>query len=601
VKKVVLSTLTALALAGGISGCVGEEKASSSHSKETALHKQFDPAKRMAELDAFMQSWSKYGFDVNKTAEAHYLLTIKDGKKAGDTLIHLLGFETLDKEERSAIYKEVEGLRFDVKADKEKFIHAEPESIYVAFLGKDKSYKAMLGQLIKEKKLGAYFTLDEKNRLKQIRFRELDEHYSENNETMHLVFKDTFADIRNFSIEHPEHSDYTFKSALLKADGHDENNGTAAVGYEKVECDVKRTGILLGTANCMLDRFFVNNRLNDTKKALDLTIRKIGFSSDAKEHNGKIDGFTGFSIANIDIKGEDKDLKTSDFNVSLDNFKIETTFKDLNATLLNEFAQLQSKPITDENTYLKSLFEITGKLYSRLSADMHYGFDRLSFNINETSVDVKKFSGKGDLNISDVIKYDELDNIASINAIRKTGGKSQPIFMLQNFRFGYGIEKLYNFIPELSSVVLQGVQAEANASAHPNFSIDKALGKVGEKIINEGFGIYIDPLGWDTFESVKDGKPVKLGKMIFKVHTRLDANNAPVDLNNPLAMFMLLNLFHADGKLVLKQKDLQIIASVLPPQAGMMLIMFAKQQGDNVVYEIKFKNGMLRINGQPLM
>jgi len=242
--------------------------------------------------------------------------------------------------------------------------------------------------------------------------------------------------------------------------------------------------------------------------------------------------------------------------------------------------------------------QLVGEIVKRLRFDIDARLDNLAIESPKGSVKLKTYTARGEGELNDTITYKETDRFGTIDVLDANGKR---LFGTQNLTFGFGVVKLSNLLPTLMDTIAEAAVADANRTAGIPPQLEQKLKQAGVDLIQKGFEIYLDPIHWDTLSANGKGKHIAMDKLDFNIHANLAPNHVPVDFNNPLTGMMLLNSFGANGKLVLKQKDLQTLAKILPPQAGMMLMMFAKQQGDEVVYVIEFKNGGLTINGQPLM
>lgn len=592
-KKWISTSLAAVAVLSLMNGCGGSDGAKEAV-KQRAAHKT------MAEFDALMRQWKAYGFDVNKTAENSYVLTVAQPKKVTDVFMRAFGLESMDDEAKKELAEGIDGMRFQVKADKEKYVNVQPDSIYVAYLGDGTPKKALAKKLIDEKKLGAYVTLDASDALKKVRFNDIDETYVDANKTtIHLQFKHTVADIDRFSLNAPGKTTLRFVSDLLQADIDDaDTNGSMHIGYNGWKCDLDKQNGYLGTMRCSLKRLFVDNTEPAAGDPVHVTVEDITVASDAKASGGLVASTLNFGIKNIGVNNKGAALSEY-FDMTLSGLHFDVDGDDFNETVLQSFVALQQNPPKNEEQYMQQTLKLAADLYSRMRFDVTYGLDDFHFTNAQFDMTLKGFEAKGNGAFYDTLTYKEIDRINNIRVSQPKASK--PLFAMENFAFGYGVEKLYNFLPDLADVIAKEATADNNATAKVPVDVDKEMGKIATRIVNKGFGLYIDPLGWDRLEATVQQPPLALDALRFNIHAKLEENNVPVDLENPLTGMMLLNALKVNGKLELKQKDLQAVAPLLPPQVGMMLMMFAKQQGDTAVYVIEFKNGVLTVNGQPLM
>ena len=150
--------------------------------------------------------------------------------------------------------------------------------------------------------------------------------------------------------------------------------------------------------------------------------------------------------------------------------------------------------------------------------------------------------------------------------------------------------------------MLSVVSIEDNTTKVENI-IQSQGTQLAQKVLNQGFGIYIKPLGYDRvkFSDVSSNINYDLSKTDIQLDVKILKNNLKADIDNPMLPMMLLGYLKADGKITIPLKDLQTLAK--EPAFAMlgMLMLMAKIEGNNAVFVIEFKDGKLFVNGQPIM
>ena len=195
-KKIILSTIISSVL---ILGVVKYEdilnKASNTIQVQKETKKLSQENKKKA-LYNRLQSYSKYGFDINQTSPNSYLITVKDSKKSAELFLNIfnLGY-SLDSEDKQELQQVFKDARFDVSVDWDKYISDAPRSVEVNYIGKGDESKPF-AKLLMDKKVGAYLTYQGNAELKKIEFKNLSETLSENNESVALLLNDTIIDIK---------------------------------------------------------------------------------------------------------------------------------------------------------------------------------------------------------------------------------------------------------------------------------------------------------------------------------------------------------------------------------------------------------------------
>jgi hypothetical protein len=214
------------------------------------------------------------------------------------------------------------------------------------------------------------------------------------------------------------------------------------------------------------------------------------------------------------------------------------------------------------------------------------------FDCNSAAVKAMKAGSKADIMVHPALLSAEFQPDGSLS-LEKAGLKIKEAYAV--LETGEGIKW-----------VTEEGEVHVITTGHGKFEsgsdeMEKKLTEMGMHLVHKGVGFSLKPIGWDALQTEANGKTIQLGKVDLLIDSQLKKNDVPLDANNPMSAMMLLSYFNADGKLVLSKKDLEQLSATMPPEMIGMLMMFAKYEGENAVFILKFENGHLMINGQPVM
>jgi hypothetical protein len=587
-KKIILSSIISSALLIGVVGCGDNSSKSTNHKSVQKVEKKLSIEDRKKALLDRIQGYSKYGFDINKTSDTSYTLSVKEPQKTVELFLNVfsLGYsvEEEDKESLAELFKDA---KFDVAIDWEKYLSDAKNSVEVDYVGKGDESKA-IQKLLSDKKVGAYLTYDN-TQLKKVIFKELDDTISENNESLHILLKDTVVDIDALPNENSTKRVYTIKSKEVNIGLKDEYNTTATIGYKDLECNTDKSNAYLGTQDCKIPTVEIIFD-KSSKDEIKTTLNNLVYKYVTRAKNAKVDEDISIKLDSIKVNKE----------FAINNIKADIKAANISENIIKEYMQLMENPSNNPKKDIPKMMKLAGEIYSN-GATMEYKVTVADIKGSGEGIDFEldNFQEAGNGKFDSNITYNDKATIKSIKISDATNKANA--FELNNFRFGYGIYDLYNLLPETMDM-LGVISTETNETKIENIVQNDAL-KLGQKLVNQGLGIYIKPLGYDglKFSDVSSKTNYNLGKTDIELDVKLLKNDLKLDINNPMMPMMLLGYLKVNGKIVIPAKDLQLVSK--NPAFAMvgMLMMMAKIEGDNAVFVIKYENGKLLVNGQPMM
>ena len=580
-KNIFLSTVISSALIFGVTGCGNDKDKSISTLKVQKEVQKVSSSDRKNILENKIKSYAEYGFDINKTSSKNYIFTLKEPKKVIETLLGVFNLNfSLDNQDREELIKLLQDTKFNVNVDWDKYASNQPHSIEVALLGKKDNHKS-IDKFLKDKKLGAYLTYDMQDKLTKIDFKDIEDKLfnADSNKTAYINLKNTFIDVKSTTV-------YDFKSQKFEFKIADEFNSSVEIGYKDAECNVDKKSLLFGSQKCQIPNvYFVISE--DGIGANKINLNGITTLYSLIKKNSKVSEDAEFGIKSIDFKDTDiKDIKVS---INLEN---------IDANIMKQYEDMITNISDDYKSDMKKVLLLAGKIYQN-GVVLKYNASMNSFKLLSDGVnfEIDGYNGHGETTFDNNITHSDKSIINNIIVSDSTNAKNA--FVLRNFEFNYGIRDLYNFMPEVLESISE-IQFEDNATKAQMAFNDSVIG-IAEDIVHNGLNVYIDALGFDNMTFSDAGARYSLDKTHFDLDVKLQKNDLKLDANNPMTSMMLLSYLKADGKFVVPAKDLQTLAQ--KPELAMlgMLMMMAKLEGDNAVFIIKFENGKLLVNGQPMM
>ncbi len=210
---------------------------------------------------------------------------------------------------------------------------------------------------------------------------------------------------------------------------------------------------------------------------------------------------------------------------------------------------------------------------------------------------LRDWQGDYALTLGEFVRYDEENRIDEIDFAQRGGGNALA-GKVQGFALGYGLDRLYNPLPDFVDLVVDVATQPGGPSEKLTPEQEQRIREILTTMVHRGTQAHLAPLHIEKVTFSQGGLP-SFGPLAFQVKAKLKANS--VDLNNPMAPMMLLGSFLAHGELRLTKRDFQTLLPLLPPDLAKMARMIAKKEGNTVRFVIRFENGGLTVNGVPMM
>ena len=566
-------------------------------SKQEAVQQQpaVSIAQRQAAFQKKLQDIAAVGFDLNQTAEQHYILTIKDTKSVTSALLSMVHMATLDSESRKLLEKTIIDIKVGIDIDWKAYAANSPKSVFVYFLGNGKE-SAALQKMITEKKIGAYLTLNSDDQIKKVEFKDINEKIVQGIDTIGFVLKGAQIDIKKAATEVSPARAFTIKGGEFHYTI--ETNGTKEIDFSYLNpiCDIDKSNAYLGKQVC--DFPLIQIVGGDSKESVTVAFKKSHMDYDVSLHDQKIKTEVNFKIPTVDILVKDKGEDTT---VHLKEITLDGFSDNMDESVMKAFYLLASTPPTDINASVTKSMQLLGKMLSNgVVIDYKTGLGSLEGSASNggktTTFMMDGYQGEAKMMFGKTVNYQSKAIIKHIAV--KEENRTAPLFDLKGFRFGYAIKDMVNFIPdfmEFAAMLNQKQQQEQPLSK----AEEEKIAAIGYSIVNHGLGLSLSPVGIDSISVDGLGQQISYGKMDLDLDATLAKND--IKLDNPMAAMMLLSFLQADGKLVLNKADLEKMSNQFPPQMIAMVLMYAKYEGDKAIFELKFEKGHLLVNDKPVM
>uniref|UniRef100_UPI0025F52761 hypothetical protein n=1 Tax=Nitratifractor sp. TaxID=2268144 RepID=UPI0025F52761 len=188
------------------------------------------------------------------------------------------------------------------------------------------------------------------------------------------------------------------------------------------------------------------------------------------------------------------------------------------------------------------------------------------------------------LTLGEFVRYDEENRIAEIDFAQRGGGNALA-GKVRGFALGYGLDRLYNPLPDFVDLVVDVATQPGGPSKKLTPEQEQRIREILTTMVHKGIQAHLAPLRIEKVTFSQGGLP-SFGPLAFQAKAKLKANS--VDLNNPMAPMMLLGSLLAHGELRLTKRDFRMLLPLLPPALAKMARMIALREGDTVRFVIRF-------------
>jgi|GEM_PF-6340484 len=586
-KKIFMRSLIGAAVMVLMFGCGGPSK-----------------EERKKSLTAKIEAYGKSGFDVRKAEEsakaATYVFHVRDVQKAYDKVLAGLASGIDNPALHKLISEMAAGSDFGVDVDWERYLAGKDDSIYIYYMGKKgEKTNPVFASFLKDKKLGVYLSLDEKDRMKKAGLKDIDEQFANGKGTMRLSVKNTKLSVRRHVSNEPFNMAYSFDAGVFDIEMKLKKGEIFTISSHDLHCDVDMNDIHLGAQHCVWPKFSL--KAGKLRQNVGIVLENLDMDYMAKNEARKLEGKIMMKTGKVGINFSDS-AKWS--KIIMKNLGVDGRMSGADEKSVRKLAVLLHSRNPDDNAVKAEILETFKKI---LSGGMKVDYLVRLDNIDGKFGDIAKreeadfgadgVEGHYAIGFDKNIEYHESMNVRKMSLDVSGAKQSYGSIDLQAFSYAFEMKDILNFVPEFIGVAEKKLK---NPSKNGRKDIESSMRKIGTKVVNHGMAFSLSPISLKSMKAVEPGgKKYDYSKMRADMNVRLSANN--LDFSNPMAAMALLGYVNGKGRIVLAKKDLDHMLSSMPGGAGNMVMMYARQDGDNAVFDIKIEKGHLEINGKPVM
>jgi len=582
-KQIIRAVMTAVMGLLLITGCGGGAKEEQAPSKAMIQ-------KRKAAFEQKLHTLHTAGVEINASTEG-YRLKVKDGTLAAKAVLKHFGIERMAADAVQDLALLLQDATAVVEVDWRKYASNAPESVYLYYAGNGRE-AVKFQQMLQEKKIAAYLSFDDRDRLSKARLKDIDEKHTSKKGEVTLQLQGAVFEITKRPDNDKEAASYRVDGGhfLLQVDSN--LSGRLSISYENPRCVADRGVGYQGKWQCDLPQLRIENR-SGPDESFTVTLHEAELAHTLATEKQKLTAQGDFKIGKISLAGQAQGKSAKG---EINHILLQGKASDINESVIASiYALYDTVQAPTEETVRKTLV-LLGDLFSGgmqiayLAKVDTAAVDTHSRGKNAHFV-LESLSEQGQVRYSDRIDYQDT-----------IGLKKAQLTEEGNTLFGlYGVESrmvlkgLYNMIPEVLKLSAKITDQTQKTGLTPQEQAQ--LSTLSSRMTNAGFEVALSPLRIEGLEIPE------LGLKYDAVRLDMDAKIIPnkVVLNNPLSAMMLLAYLQADGKLVLSKSDLERLAQQFSPQLLAMIMMYAKYEGDKAVFEIRFESGHLTINGKAVM
>jgi hypothetical protein len=523
--------------------------------------------------------------------KSRYLLRLGKGEKVASSLLQeALG--SSNPQWSRELARGLAGSGLELTVDWERYAAAKPGSVTAVLLPREGATgSAPIVRLLQAKKLRADLEFDPAGALTQIRFQPLDETVEQNGSRYHLVMEGT-------GIKRTGPGAYLLTNDRLALTG---TGGEATVRMESrgLRCDVALSDALFGKRHCRLDSVLLETEsslkgkgmkdrilLENLEGSTEVRAGKEGVRSDGKLTVGRFDLQGTHPGERVDLQGRALGLQGDASRVP--------------ESLYRQMMALLAAPPAKPEAVAQALAPLLEKLFRQLNLHYDVTLGELNATVrtadgNDVRLGLQGYRfGLGaafaaDLNLSKRFEIRRL-------TLQESRGKKKVLSLdLQGFSLGVQARELYNLMPELMGLALESTRATTPAQTQ---ALERQAAALGARLLQRGIHLQVAPLTFEALDLSDTTRHKRLGAVEAELDVRLKPNR--LDPANPMAMLMALAYLQADGKVVLKRKDLEQILPELDPTVAATVRQYVRYEGDRALFTLRFDQGNLLVNGKPL-
>ena len=550
---------------------------------------------RRAQLIHEIVSLDQLGFSVEKKINtpktSRYLLHITHPETILRSLTGGWAYAAPALSIPTEILEAARGARVAVDVDWHRYLAHQPESVQVAWLGRDaNSTSSSVSKFLEDRGLSLLLTFGLDDRLKQARLKPIDAHFREGNATTHLHVQDWLLTLRRSNPDNRYDTALHLTGSTFRLE-HQTGTGTKSqVDFAKFECDLDARHSYDGTLQCTFPS------LTFSQGGDRIVIDKIRLKQQAtaKGHKAASDVTLGADTLRL----EHRSSKVQQ-SLRIDTPRFKAWAQDINVTLLQKLETLSLYPLPDRNATQQQGRKLMGQLASSgtnsgyaLSVDWIAG--RAEDPKTRTMYEARALSTRVVVTLGKTLAYQDRSSVGAMHMEIHNKGAASLTVNVDGVNYALAMDHLYNPFPALIALP-ERLRTETNSSKDERWYFEDIVGHV----IHTGAQAAIAPLriGGVTLISGKQKEAYAPTELRLKAHLKPNT----IDVRRSTAPMMMLGYLDLSGRWVLKKRDFQQLLTHVSTQIRIMAMIFVRYEGDKAIFDLMFDHGHLRINGKQIL
>ncbi len=190
--------------------------------------------------------------------------------------------------------------------------------------------------------------------------------------------------------------------------------------------------------------------------------------------------------------------------------------------------------------------------------------------------------------ISDAINYRYKYTIKDINFVNNSYIGKKNIINIHNFVYKGSIDGLQK----------KAMKEITKLSYNSQYILRQEYINILQNIFNHGFVFNIEKLGIGSANINSSGKSISINPIKIKLKLTVLKNN--IDISQRINPFILMKYLNIKANITFTKKDFDTLNNLDKKRKLSQIAKIAKFDGDNVIYDIKFRDGKLTINNKQL-
>ncbi len=523
--------------------------------------------------------------------QSEYLVHILHPKALFRALSGSWGYVTPSAVAPDEVLEHFRGARVVVDIDWDRYLAHQPESLQVAWLGKDTQRRSpAVSRFLAAKGVSLLLTFDPSDHLERVHLKPINARFKEGNETTHVHAHGWALTLRRFNPANRYDTAFHLTGDALMIEHRDASSPTQRIDVKGLACDADARHSYDGKLQCVLPTLAFAE--GEDRIALD----RIYLSHEAKVIGKRVNSFVKIGADTLQMKQRSPGGQQA---VRLDAPRFDAWVKDLNVTVLQKLEKLSLHPLPDPNVTEQQGLELVQRLVDGGSTS-GYGvtIDRLAGNTvdpsNRMVYRARGVSSRVTAALGSTLAYHEQTSVRSMQMEMHTPGLLPLIVDINGTRYDLAIDHVYNLFSALTALPKR-LEVETNSSKDERWYFEEVLGEV----IHTGAQATITPIHIGGVTLTSGTKRETYSATELRLNARLKPNT--IDVRRSTAPMMMLGSLDLTGHWEMKKRDFRLLLTHVSTQIRIMAMIFVRYEGDKAILDLRLDHGHLRINGKPIL